>query len=137
MEISPLWLGKDDLSIFHSQAQMLLLLNGGQSDFFGNGRRGFFTENYLVFNLNERMPQITEIYFDKEDDVLDYNKRVIFGKRRAWEEPEAEQTTSNAIEEDSMAFDDSQPLKTASGYILLVDHNYPVKSNKPSKELTP
>jgi uncharacterized protein YgfB (UPF0149 family) len=25
------------------------------------------------------MPQITEIYLDKEDDLLDYSKRVIFG----------------------------------------------------------
>lgn len=134
---NPLGLGKDDLSTFHSQAQMLLLLNGGQSDFFGNGRRACFTENYLVFNLNERMPQITEIYLDKEDDVLDYSKRVIFGKRGAWEEPDAERTTSLAMEDDSMAFDDSQNPKTASGYILLVEHNYPVKSNKPNKELSP
>ena len=89
---------------------MLLLLNGGQSDYFGNGRRACFTENYLVFNLNERMPQITEIYLDKEDDVLDYSKRVIFEKRGAWEEPDTEQ--ANAMDEDSMAFDDSQPLKT-------------------------
>jgi hypothetical protein len=41
-------------------------------------QRACFTENYLVFSLNERMPQITEIYLDKEDDLLDYSKRVIF-----------------------------------------------------------
>ena len=55
---------------------MLMLMNG---DYFGvGGRRACFTENYLVFSLNERMPQITEMYLDKEDDVLDYCKRVIF-----------------------------------------------------------
>ena len=68
---------------------------------------------------------------------MDYSKRVIFGKRGAWEEPETDRTTSLAEEEDSMAFDDTQPQKTASGYVLLVEHNYPVKSNKPHKELTP
>ncbi len=45
-------------------------------------QRACFTENYLVFSLNERMPQITEIYLDKEDDVLDYSKRVIFAKKQ-------------------------------------------------------
>lgn len=55
---------------------MMMLMNG---DYFGMGnRRSCFTENYLVFSLNERMPQLTEIYLDKEDDVLDYCKRVIF-----------------------------------------------------------
>jgi hypothetical protein len=33
---------------------MMMLVNHG--DYFGNGRRACFTENYLVFNLNERMP---------------------------------------------------------------------------------
>ena len=37
-----------------------------------------FTENYLVFSLNERLPQMTEVYLDKEDDVLDYCKKVVF-----------------------------------------------------------
>ena len=59
--------------------QMMMLVN---DDYFGNGaRKACFTENYLVFSLNERMPQITEIYLDKEDDVLDYCKRVIFNPK--------------------------------------------------------
>ena len=62
------------LQSFQSQAQMMMLMNGD----FTNNRRACFTENYLVFSLNERMPQITEIYLDKEDDVLDYCKRIIF-----------------------------------------------------------
>jgi len=37
-----------------------------------------FTENYLVFSLQERMPQMTEIFLDKEDDLLDYCKRIVF-----------------------------------------------------------
>jgi hypothetical protein len=84
-------LGKEDLSQFHQQANLMLLLAGGQSDYFGtannistsnnNTTRACFTENYLVFNLNERMPQITEMYLEKEDDVLDYSKRVMFGAR--------------------------------------------------------
>ncbi len=59
---------------------MMLLMNG---DIFGVGpnKRACFTENYLVFSLNERMPQITELYLDKEDDVLDYSKRIMFGPK--------------------------------------------------------
>eukprot|EP00347_Sterkiella_histriomuscorum_P012391 403368756 len=48
-----------------------------QSSYF-QMRKCCFTENYLVFSLNERMPQMTEIYLDKEDDVLDFCKKVVF-----------------------------------------------------------
>ena len=53
-------------------------------------RRACFTENYLIFSLNERMPQITELYLDKEDDVLDYCKRVVFTTSANGASPEAE-----------------------------------------------
>lgn len=43
-------------------------------------RRGCFTENYLVFSLQEKLPQLTTIYLDKEDDVLDYCKTVNFNR---------------------------------------------------------
>ena len=39
-----------------------------------------FTENYLVFSLNEKLPQETRHYLDKEDDVLDYCKTVNFNR---------------------------------------------------------
>ncbi len=41
-------------------------------------KKSCFTENYLVFSLQERLPQMTEVYLDKEDDVLDYCKKVVF-----------------------------------------------------------
>jgi len=58
---------------------MMMLVN---DDYFSTQSKACFTENYLVFGLNERMPQITEIYLDKEDDVLDYCKRVIFNPKQ-------------------------------------------------------
>ena len=39
-----------------------------------------FTENYLVFSLNGRMPQETKQYLDKEDDVLDFCRTVNFNR---------------------------------------------------------
>ena len=39
-----------------------------------------FTENYLVFSLNAKLPQETRYYLDKEDDVLDYCKTVNFNR---------------------------------------------------------
>ena len=40
-----------------------------------------YTENYLVFSLNEsKLPQETRHYLDKEDDVLDYCKTVNFNR---------------------------------------------------------
>jgi len=43
-------------------------------------RKSCFTENYLVFTLNEKMPQITSTYLDREDEVLDYCKTVNFNR---------------------------------------------------------
>jgi hypothetical protein len=34
---NPLGLGREDISTFNQQANLMLLLNGGQSDFFGSG----------------------------------------------------------------------------------------------------
>lgn len=39
-----------------------------------------YTENYLIFSLNEKLPQQTRHYLDKEDDVLDYCKTVNFNR---------------------------------------------------------
>ena len=39
-----------------------------------------FTENCLVFSLQDKMPQETKHYLDKEDDVLDYCKTVNFNR---------------------------------------------------------
>ena len=41
-------------------------------------RRNCFTENYLIFNLNETNPQQTETYMDKEEDLLDFCRSVNF-----------------------------------------------------------
>jgi len=43
-------------------------------------RKACFTENYLVFSLAEKLPQLTSIFLDKEDDVLDYCKTVNFNR---------------------------------------------------------
>jgi hypothetical protein len=50
-------------------------------------KKSCFTENYLVFSLNERLPQMTEVYLDKEDDVLDYCKKVVFTSSSANSSP--------------------------------------------------
>lgn len=49
-------------------------------DYF-NQRKSCFTENYLVFSLNEKMPQITEIYMEKEEDLLDFGRTITFDNR--------------------------------------------------------
>jgi uncharacterized protein (UPF0305 family) len=43
-------------------------------------RKSCYTENYLVFSLAEKLPQLTSIYLDKEDEVLDYCKTVNFNR---------------------------------------------------------
>jgi len=43
-------------------------------------RKQCFTDNYLVFNLNEKMPQLTGLFLEKEDSVLDYCKTVNFNR---------------------------------------------------------
>jgi hypothetical protein len=43
-------------------------------------RKSCFTENYLVFSLAEKLPQLTSIYLDKEDEVLDFCKTVNFNR---------------------------------------------------------
>lgn len=43
-------------------------------------RKSCFTENYLVFSLNEKMPQLTSIYLEKEDEALDYCRTVNFNR---------------------------------------------------------
>jgi len=98
--------GKSDT--FASHVQMKMVLSG---DFFGvGGRKGCFTENYLVFSLNERMPQITEMYLDKEDDVLDYCKKVIFkpeGKHKQQGHMSSEDFESSD-DEDDMLFESNK-----------------------------
>lgn len=46
-------------------------------------RKCCFTDNYLIFNLNEKMPQLTSIYLEQEDNVLDYCKTVNFNRNTA------------------------------------------------------
>ena len=54
---------------------------GSQSrDTADDDRKQCFTSNYLVFSLNERMPQLTGLYLEKEDSVLDYCKTVNFNR---------------------------------------------------------
>ena len=43
-------------------------------------RKQCFTDNYLIFNLNEKLPQLTSIYLEQEDNVLDYCKTVNFNR---------------------------------------------------------
>lgn len=43
-------------------------------------RKQCFTDNYLVFNLNEKLPQLTSIFLEQEDNVLDYCKTVNFNR---------------------------------------------------------
>ncbi len=63
-------------------------------------KKSCFTENYLVFSLNERLPQMTEVYLDKEDDVLDYCKKVVFTSSSANSSPQKRiRLTENAINE--------------------------------------
>ena len=83
-----------------------MVVNG---DFFGvGGRRACFTENYLVFSLAEKMPQITEMYLDKEDDVLDYCKKVIFthdGRKGQDLHDDFDASGESSSSEDDMLFD--------------------------------
>ena len=44
-------------------------------------RRCCFTSNYLVFNLGEKMPQLTQTFLEQEDSVLDYCKTVNFNRK--------------------------------------------------------
>ena len=44
------------------------------------------------------MPQITEIYLDKEDDVLDYSKRVIFAKKQTLKPVTDDLERSNSLQ---------------------------------------
>jgi hypothetical protein len=39
-------------------------------------------------------------------------------------------------DESNMTFDDSQDQNSQSGYTLLIEHNYPIKSSKPLKDLS-
>ncbi len=43
-------------------------------------RKCCYTDNYLIFSLSEKMPQLTSIYLDQEDNVLDYCKTVNFNR---------------------------------------------------------
>lgn len=44
-------------------------------------RKCCFTDNYLIFSLQEKMPQLTSIYLDLEDNLLDYCKTVNFNRQ--------------------------------------------------------
>ncbi|CDW88433.1 UNKNOWN [Stylonychia lemnae] len=70
-------MSQSDFSSFHYQLDDNDDVQTIQSSYFQQ-KKCCFTENYLVFSLNERMPQMTELYLDKEDDVLDFCKKVIF-----------------------------------------------------------
>jgi len=49
-------------------------------DLFLKDRRSCFTENYLVFELHENA-HITELYLEREDEVLDYSKSIVFAPK--------------------------------------------------------
>ena len=90
------------------------------------------------------------MYLDKEDDVLDYSKRVVFAHKGApgqratigyeeySEDPSSldRSTFVQAEDESNMTFDDSQDPAAQSGYTLLLEHNYPIKQTKPLKDLS-
>lgn len=43
-------------------------------------RKCCFTDNYLVFSMGEKMPQLTSIFLEQEDNILDYCKTVNFNR---------------------------------------------------------
>jgi len=43
-------------------------------------RKSCFTENYLVFNINDKMPQLTSLFMEKEEEFLDYCTTINFSK---------------------------------------------------------
>lgn len=62
-------------------------------------RRCCFTSNYLVFNLGEKMPQLTQTFLEQEDSVLDYCKTVNFNRKGP------QQTLLDEIAEEPMEID--------------------------------
>ena len=63
-------------------------------------RKCCFTSNYLIFNLSEKMPALTSIYLEQEDNVLDYCKTVNFNRNLA-----SQQTLLDKVLEETQEID--------------------------------
>ena len=79
-----------------------------------------FTENYLVFSLNEKLPQETRHYLDKEDDVLDYCKTVNFNRNSKRTEHSFEQEVlSTRNMPDEIDGDDRLGASRRTGFVAV------------------